>query len=108
MRTTVYATCNHPGCSENAFWVFDSRKEAAEHYPTRKKWMCLRHASSDRLLSIEHPNKVFSEVSTVGEGCNGKRYWGCMGILSGPGFLAYADDFPTGTKITVTATIQLP
>jgi hypothetical protein len=32
----------------------------------------------------------------------------CSGIISGPGFLAYADDFPEGTVIRVTAEIIEP
>ncbi|WP_186268080.1 hypothetical protein [Burkholderia gladioli] len=35
-------------------------------------------------------------------------FFGHWGAVSGPGFLAYAADLPPGTKLIVTARIELP
>jgi len=36
------------------------------------------------------------------------RYFGNFGFVSGPGFKAYAKDFPPGARLIITARIELP
>lgn len=45
---------------------------------------------------------------TVQESPAGKFFDGHYGFVSGPGFKAWAEDYPVGTILEVIATIQLP
>lgn len=108
MSQTRYATCTHPGCTETAFWMFDNQREAHEHLATRMKWKCIRHANVGATLNQETPTKEWSSTSKIGEGCGGHKFWDGMGFIFGPGFQAFCDDFPEGTKLTVRATVEFP
>ncbi len=59
---------------------------------------------------IQHPTKIFEDISVekfYNETSIG-LYWGHSGFMFGPGFKAWAKDFPVGTRIRVTAEITLP
>jgi hypothetical protein len=36
------------------------------------------------------------------------RFWNHQGFLSGPGFKVWAKDFPAGSRLIVTARVELP
>ncbi|AYD83936.1 hypothetical protein SEA_GETALONG_76 [Gordonia phage Getalong] len=36
------------------------------------------------------------------------KFWARHGFVTGPGFKAWADDFPAGTTLIVTAEVVLP
>jgi hypothetical protein len=76
----------------------------------REKWFCVRHTNSDEVLSPANRVRTIEWENLDGPG--EKRYWGVdrpgSGFMSGPGFKAYADDFPPGTKVRVTAELILP
>ena len=114
MKTTARATCKHPGCTESAFWSFDTRKEAAAHYPKREKWRCLKHTHPEKVLSVTNLERTVELVSMLSPGCSAKdRFWH-DGTRLGSGFnrsdahYAYASEFPDGTKLIITARIELP
>lgn len=103
--------CTHPGCTENARYHFDTRDDMDRHFKRepRERHKCIRHARPEEVLSPT--NRVRVDEMTNFATDNGK-FWGrerpFSGFMSGPGFKAYADDFPPGTIIRVTAELILP
>ncbi len=113
MRTTARAICTHPGCTETAFWTFDTAKQAAAHYKTRENWKCGRHSNPERNLSLDrleivtvltNEKVMYRDTDTV----LGLFWNGFSGLTHGDGYRAEAKDFPEGTKLIVTARIELP
>lgn len=108
MKTSISAKCKEPGCEKWAHFEYGTRQEAKEGFDYRQKWRCVRHNSKDKLLSPEKLSIEWtSEPSEKSDKVDGK-YWGIRGMLSGDGFLAYADDFPEGTQIKVRVDVILP
>ncbi len=63
------------------------------------------------MLSIDHLKTVSEKASKrlfTDRGADIGLYWDSMGFVHGPGFRAFAKDFPEGTVIRVTAEIILP
>lgn len=107
---TTAATCTHPGCKETGHWSFDTQREARDHYRKRQKWKCSRHAYPDEVLA---PNAHYKVTRVTCTESNGHKYWHDgkrlgSGFTYGPGFRAWAYDFPEGTVLTITAHIELP
>ena len=104
-------TCSHPGCAQRDRYHFDTRVDMDRHFlrEPREKHKCIRHSRPDDVLTVD--NRVRVDVVTNIETDHGK-YWGkekpFSGFTSGPGFRAFADDFPPGTKIRVTTELILP
>lgn len=105
-RQTVFAVCTHPGCKESAFRTCDNRAEMWEAYRWREKYLCLRHTCPEKVLGAG--NELIETTLVSIDKSYGKFWDGTSGFLSGPGFMAYANDFPPGTKLIVTARIELP
>lgn len=99
--------CGHPGCTEVAFYEARTRKDYGDLFQRygQGRWRCLRHTRMNENLSVDDRFKTFEIESR--EEPHGK-FFGNFGILTGPGFKAYASDFPPGTKIRVTAEVILP
>ena len=109
--------CAHEGCGEVSLWTFDNRAEQTRHFQRVTEWRCARHSKPDEVLSLERRIIQFtcppSETGYTEVGFDRRRvatgvYWGNTGFLSGPGFRAWTDDFPVGTRIRVTAEVILP
>lgn len=103
--------CQEKGCGEYARYEFDTRADYSEHYKRRPEWRCTRHNHPEEVLSPSNLKTV--KESTNIEKINGAlkvhNYWdGASGFRYGPGFKAYSEDFPPGTKLIVTAEIILP
>lgn len=105
--------CAADGCRETAYYEHSSQREAAESRKWRAKhpYRCLRHTRPDEVLSEEAPERTsFVEVYEKPHG----RFWRAehetsgSGSASGPGFRAFAKDFPPGTRLVVTARIEMP
>jgi hypothetical protein len=100
--------CSHQGCKESANYRYSTRRELADSFELKNysggRWKCLRHSDPDRVLS---PDNLQTCAEIVVEQREYGRYFGSMGLLTGPGFLAYAKDFPAGTKLIVTARIEI-
>lgn len=98
--------CAHPGCPEVANYESHTRSEQAE---TQRryygKWRCVRHSQPQEVLGPGNLLIVHEETSR--QEPHG-RYWGHSGFQYGPGFKAFAKDFPAGTVLRVTAEIILP
>lgn len=107
----VRFNCGHPGCGEFGHYSCNRRAEVVDlqklYYPD--KWRCVRHTQPGEVLSLDIP-ALISELSIFVEP-HGK-YWGTVrassGFVYGPGFKAYANDFPEGTRLRITAEIVLP
>jgi hypothetical protein len=102
----IKATCQHPECPEWRNYHYDNRRDADKSAAHRAQWKCLRHTGFT--LSIAEPVQTFRSVSGVGKETGGHLFWSGSGLVLGPGFKAFADDFPPGTVIEVTARIILP
>lgn len=105
---TFPVKCSHPNCNERNIFRYDTRRDMlgsfeVKHY-SGNRWKCLRHREPDRVLSSSNLETRFEAVVEQKE--SGK-YFGNSGIITGPGFLAYASDLPTGAKLIVTARIEL-
>lgn len=108
---TIRLVCAHEGCRETTFTVADTRREEAEVRARYRAnpYRCYRHSKPNEVLSAA--NSELSAVVTAQprEGLPGRMFWdGGSGLISGPGFRAIADDFPPGTRLIVTARIELP
>ena len=112
-KYAVRAECGEPGCREVAHYEADTRKEQRQLYEKygNKQWRCIRHSRPLENLSLENPKTVSESASTELFSERGESlglYWNKFGFMSGPGFRAWAKDFPVGTTIRVTAEIILP
>jgi hypothetical protein len=115
---TAYRQCAADGCRDTAIHEYQTLREKAEsdkHY-AQYPYKCTRHIKPDQVLSL-----VNAERTAVLEAGKSKRwpdlpglYWNSdearsgSGFVYGPGFKAYADDFPPGTRLVITARIELP
>jgi hypothetical protein len=104
---TINLQCAEPGCRERSFTEADTLREEREVRARYAKnpYRCYRHDQPDEVLSLT--NTETTATLTVEQKSSG-RYWGNCGIEHGPGFRAIAKDFPPGTKLIVTARIELP
>ncbi len=110
IKPTAIARCQFPGCKEIAHYVFENQKEYREHNASRAEYLCTRHTDPESVLSKESPKRV-GVLMTV------KKPYGSFwetdgkvtsGFVYGQGFKAYAEDFPEGTKLKITAEIEIP
>lgn len=100
--------CGENGCKEFADFEAKSRRDYDDLYRRNGegKWKCLRHQRPTEVISRENPviiRDLVNEVKSYGSFWNGGN-----GFTHGPGFQAYADDFPEGTILRVTAELILP
>lgn len=101
--------CKHEGCKEHVTYRYASRRDLAESFELkcygRDGWLCTRHAKPSEVLSTENLETV-CELQSRQEPYG--RYFNSAGFVHGPGFKIWADDFPVGTKLIVTARVILP
>lgn len=105
--------CAEDGCRETAYYEHANQREAREALQWRAKfpYRCSRHTRPDEVLAEDSPERV--GVLTVHEESYG-RFWlgehdkSGSGSAHGPGFKAFAKDFPPGTRLVVTARIEPP
>ncbi len=106
---TFTGTCGHEGCSERFLYRYPTHRDLVQSFEVKNyshgRWKCTRHTRPSEVLSAENPR---TEHEVVLEQKPHGKFFGRSGIVSGPGFKAFAEDFPAGTKIIVTAQIVLP
>lgn len=118
--------CAEEGCREVSWREFDRRSEQAEAYRTQAKhpWKCSRHREPEKNLRPENPETSYVLVASklpFESRTNPEKKWldglfwvpedgrrSGSGYEYGPGFNAYAEDFPEGTKLIVTARVEVP
>lgn len=109
---TVY--CAEKGCTERpAYYEYSSQRERAEAQGDRRKtpYRCSRHLRPEQVLSVENSERTMVRIAQRASGVKDptKLFWdGQSGFDFGPGFKAYASDFPEGTRLVITARIELP
>lgn len=103
--------CGHEGCEEFGRYEVDNRNHAIDldRQYGNGKYRCIRHSQPNSVLSAEN-NRIVDELTIFQEKYG--QFWGkeraFNGFAHGPGFKAFADDFPAGTILRVTAEIILP
>jgi hypothetical protein len=101
--------CSHEGCSEKTMFRYDTKRDLERSYEQKNysngRWKCLRHSDLSRVLSLDNRE---THATVVVEQKEHGKYFGSSGLVSGPGFLAFAADLPVGTQLIVTARIELP
>lgn len=102
-------TCGHPGCTESNTYRYETQRDLASSFERKNyypdKWRCTRHSRPDEVLSARNPS---TEAVLVVDEYEYGRYFGHFGLVTGPGFKAFACDFPPGTRLIVTARIEIP
>ena len=101
--------CAHPGCAETVTFRYSTRRDLQSSFELKNyyggRWRCTRHRNPGHVLSGENlATKATLECREEPYG----KFFGNSGLISGPGFLAYAKDFPPGTKLIISARIELP
>ena len=120
-RRTYTRRCTGPGyCPETSVIEYTARREL-ETVP--KDWKCPRHAAPDEWMTpanretttvLELQPRHLEPIHPGQEPRLLGNFWGPPGgpahhgSVSGPGFRALGDNFPPGTRLTITATITLP
>lgn len=101
--------CAHPGCNESVTFRYATRRDLINSFELKNyeggRWKCTRHRNPSHVLST---GNVVTETTLECREETYGRFFGNSGLVYGPGFLAYASDFPPGTKLVVTARIVLP
>ncbi len=112
--------CNHEGCNDRVHFSYRTLAEQREGYAWRAKspHFCPRHRHPEQVLTPTNLERQQVCVAKFGDGpyIADKLFWtgdGADGTLTsgftfGPGFKAYAKDFPPGTRLVITARIELP
>lgn len=120
-RRTYTRPCSTAGCRETSQIEYTARRDLEG---VSKTWTCRHHARPNETLSPTnrettavlalHPCYIDSSRTADPPRLVG-HFWGPEdaakghhGIVSGPGFWAEAKNFPPGTRLIVTARIQLP
>ncbi|MEU6979621.1 hypothetical protein [Streptomyces sp. NPDC046371] len=128
-RRTWTRACARTGCPERSHVEYTARRELAG-IPTT--WLCRKHDKPDENMTPDnreittvlelHPRYTTRQRydGTLGQYTNTPEllglFWGpendparaFNGIVSGPGFGAEGGTFPPGTRLIVTARIELP
>lgn len=115
-RPTHRVTCAEHGCREGAFYEYDRVSDMRDHLRRLAKnpWKCTRHTNPGGVLSPDNLEVSTTVTATPGTGNIADRlFWSDgdrigSGFTFGPGFKAFASDFPEGTRLTVTARVELP
>ncbi len=105
------ASCGHDGCPEFARYEASNKTEyidLSKRYGNGQ-YRCVRHSQPNEVLSKEN-TKIISEVKVFPESYG--KFWGAEkaqnGFSHGLGYKAFAEDFPAGTILRVTAEIIMP
>lgn len=119
----LFVTCTEPECRESTTFGYTLKADYREGYQRHHgKWKCVRHSSPGTVLAPgnEVLTAVLTAVRPVFTDCNGnetplsKMSWradgagSSSGYVRGPGFQAFAGDWPEGTRLEVTARILPP
>ena len=100
--------CVHPGCTEVARYTYATRRDLETSYEIKHEFRCTRHSKPAEVLSVENMTTEVVMVSKKSDGCGDHLFWERNGFQHGPGFKAWANDFPEGTRLIVTARIEFP
>jgi hypothetical protein len=117
MKNTITFNCSHRDCSEMGIFRFKHITE--KNILLRKyldRWKCNRHMIPNEVLSEGNSIKETTLVSSKSKRYSELKnlYWYLSdsagvgrGLVCGPGFKAYANDFPEGTELVIKAEIRI-
>ena len=107
MQEVYQAKCGVEGCKDTRRFPFHNRAEYRDLIARygNGKYRCLRHTDPTQVLSAKDQVKRFYITSSKSDGF---LRWNHLPFLSGPGFIAFAEDFPEGTILEVTARVDIP
>lgn len=101
--------CAHPGCEESVTYRYDTRRDLQDSFELKhygaNGWKCTRHDAPDEVLGPENMQTRWESTSSQTEY---GVFFGNSRYIHGPGFKIFAKDLPPGTKLIVTAQIELP
>ncbi len=113
--------CAQEGCNERQHFSYRTLADQRDAQHFRKgmaPWKCSRHNRPEQVLTPDNLERTQVCVAEFGKGkyIEDKLFWtgdGADGTLTsgftfGPGFKAYAKDFPPGTRLVITARIEMP
>lgn len=107
-----YKPCSHKGCKERSYRQYSNRRDYNASIKRNEKYTCIRHSSPEKILSFE--NDTTESILIVVKNQNGKFWKGkdkislSSGFVYGDGYKAFAEDFPEGTELIITAQIKKP
>jgi len=137
-QVTSRVNCAKPGCREVAHFEYDSQRERAEAERRRRDapWRCTRHTNEEQVLSgdntertvtltaVRRRNPSYERELAEYEAAIARRsnfarepsefYDGLTwaghhsALVTGPGFKAFANDFPEGTRLVVNIRVETP
>lgn len=120
-KRTLTLMCAEGGCREYSLRAYHSRAECADIMAGQSKrpFECTRHRDRHKVLRADNTERTAVLVASKIDGFNGKPLDGLFwleegvgrsgnGIVFGPGFVAHASDVPEGTRLIVTARLELP
>lgn len=110
---TRRVACAYAGCKEVAHYRYDTHNHLrdAEKRAAGKDWYCTRHDTPEEVLSPSNPERTVTLTAARSQRHPNLKglFWDTgSGFIFGPGFKAYADDFPEGTRIVITYSVLLP
>lgn len=113
---TMRLTCAAKPCPESQTYVYDTMRDREESHQfyRRNPWHCAKHSTPEKVLTPERltirtaltvgpPGDRFRKTAWLKE--DGSRE---AAFVYGAGFKAFAEDFPEGTRLTITVTAELP
>lgn len=111
--------CVATGCRETITYRHETRRDEAASIKSQQKspWKCARHLQPDQVLGPER--EIITSVLTVTSRPDARSWessliWAALGwpfrsdSIHGPGFRAFASDWPAGTRLEITARILPP
>ena len=101
--------CGHEGCAETANYRYPTKRDLIDSFERKHysegRWRCVRHSQPNEVLSADNRETT---IELIVEQRPHGRYFGNSGFIHGPGFKAFAKDFPEGSKVIVSARLVLP
>ena len=100
--------CAHEGCAEIRHWTYETARDLAASHARANVYRCVRHTDPESVLSADNPTTEVVMTCKASDRAPGLYWEGRSGLHTGPGFKAWAADFPEGTRLIVTARIETP
>lgn len=100
--------CAHEGCTEIGRWTFDTARDLSSSFAQRHEYRCVRHTAPNEVLGSECQSIETVLTSQSSDQAPGLYWNGRSGFVHGPGFKAWAKDFPEGTRLVLTVRVELP
>jgi hypothetical protein len=105
--------CVHEACKEVGVWSYERQKDLVASFENRNEYRCVRHSRPNEVLG--DGQTTIESVRVSYRGPADRLYWGVppdfkngSGFIYGPGFKAFAQDFPEGTRLIISVRVETP